>query len=386
MDFLAIERWIENVISETGTVKSSRKRSLEDQELPSQLSPKRQCRESDPQPPKQEKRRRLSSVSSGTLKRFPLDKLDKPVHFFDSGNSSDNLPADVKSLWDALHASAKLHIGIIPFSMKEQILSVMPDMPEAYFQSLSHDTNPLKWDTVVRLMETAKVCVEHSYDKVFWNFHIHLDILHEAIQGQAGVRLETLATNAIYRIYQPESYPKDYRLIDFGISLRPDENLRARLENVLDGNSSVDSTINPILSTQSPWLHTCPIAIPIETKPATPRGGTGEYQLGFWISAWHKRLDRLVGPTRAPTLPAITVVGHDWRLYMAEDKGDRIVFHGPMKIGSTARADELCALVACLRQLVAWTATNFKDWLSNLITLCEQHMDGADVPTVCGAW
>ncbi|KAH8743220.1 hypothetical protein F5883DRAFT_377975, partial [Diaporthe sp. PMI_573] len=120
-------------------------------------------------------------------------------------------------------------------------------------------------------------------------------------------------------------------------------------------------SINP--TTYAP-LQRYPIAVPIETKSTTtPKDPL--VQLGFMIAAIHRRLTTFSSPGRPlpvrliPTVPAILVVDHNWTLYFAADRRDRIDITGPVKIGSTESIDEIHKLFASLLLLQTWVIESY---------------------------
>lgn len=82
-------------------------------------------------------------------------------------------------------------------------------------------------------------------------------------------------------------------------------------------------------------LRECPIACAIETKTTTATTDA-VVQLGIWTVAWYRRMDTLWHTVHGPetasmaripvvSLPLIAIVDHEWSMYYAVDRGDRIV-------------------------------------------------------------
>lgn len=150
------------------------------------------------------------------------------------------------------------------------------------------------------------------------------------------------------------------------------------------------SSINP--TAYRPLLKN-PVAVVIETKSITAPTDP-LVQLGFMVAAMHRRLITLSSPGRplpvrlVPTLPMISVVDHNWTLYFAADRRNRIVSSvscvcrwylanvclqdivGPVKMGSTETIDEIYKLYTSLSLLRNWVVEHYvpalEAWLADL--------------------
>jgi hypothetical protein len=130
--------------------------------------------------------------------------------------------------------------------------------------------------------------------------------------------------------------------VDFALVISPPEEspLRLAVDRALQGlairalAASVvrdvpepSQSINP--TAYAPLLRD-PIAVAIETKSTTANKDP-LVQLGFIIAAFHRRLLTLSSPGRPlpvrliPTVPLISVVDHNWTLYFAVDRRNRVV-------------------------------------------------------------
>lgn len=66
------------------------------------------------------------------------------------------------------------------------------------------------------------------------------------------------------------------------------------------------------------------------------------------------------------SLPLVAIANHEWNLYFAVDKGDRIAMLGPTPMGSTRTIDGEYQLLAALRVLGDWMKDGqYMDWLRN---------------------
>jgi hypothetical protein len=70
------------------------------------------------------------------------------------------------------------------------------------------------------------------------------------------------------------------------------------------------------------------------------------------------------GP-QLPTLPLILIHDHEWSLYFAVDRLDKIEVFGPMQIGMTDNLPNIYQLLTMLGFLGAWIDTTFRAWVTN---------------------
>jgi hypothetical protein len=105
--------------------------------------------------------------------------------------------------------------------------------------------------------------------------------------------------------------------------------------------------------TDYPPLMRFPAAVTMETKIAGASLEEGRLQLGIWTAAWHRRMEMLgvgggkPGP-QLPTLPLILAHDHEWSLYFAVDRLDKIEIFGPMQIGMTDNLPNIYPLLTVL--------------------------------------
>lgn len=123
--------------------------------------------------------------------------------------------------------------------------------------------------------------------------------------------------------------------VDFALVLvpQPSSSLRTAIQQIINLTMSTPS-INQ--SAYTPLRYN-PIAIAVEAKTATASRDP-VVQLGFWTAAWHRRMEALRPPLAAladrtatirtmmmVSLPLISIVNHEWKVYFACDRGTRIV-------------------------------------------------------------
>ncbi|KAF6818282.1 hypothetical protein CSOJ01_01923 [Colletotrichum sojae] len=206
-------------------------------------------------------------AKASTAKQAALDQFEKPVRFMNSNITKESLPKDVEQLWGDLYDIA----ATAPMSFQP------PDT-----------TASMEWDKAKELVELAGSLEKDSAPESNWNFFVHHPTLRTTSDSCAGVWPEVLTTATTHEAFLPktlgsasEASRKTSKLIDFGISLIPDEDLLARLKDVLDEGSPADTSINPA---RLKWARCRPIGLPIETKSENPHRGTSEYQLGVDFS------------------------------------------------------------------------------------------------------
>ncbi|KAJ2997266.1 hypothetical protein NUW58_g698 [Xylaria curta] len=117
-----------------------------------------------------------------------------------------------------------------------------------------------------------------------------------------------------------------------------------------------------------------PTAISIVTKVPTCSDEEGcsdekgKIQLGVWTAAWHRRIAALVDLGNSPivTLPLLLAVGHDWKLFFACDRGDRIEIVGGMNVGNTNSLPGLYQLLVTVRLLADWIEKEYAAWIAKI--------------------
>lgn len=145
--------------------------------------------------------------------------------------------------------------------------------------------------------------------------------------------------------------------------------LRAIQTHVLRREPMETQSVNQ--TTYTPLMFR-PIATSIETKA---EGGAeeGKLQLGIWTSAWHRRMVSLMSMLKQRgdadsrplwasvgrstevlqivSVPLILVLGNEWKLIFACDRGDRLELLGEVPIGDTSTLLGLYTIVAVLHEL-----------------------------------
>ncbi|KAL5867461.1 hypothetical protein ACKVWC_011351 [Pyricularia oryzae] len=153
--------------------------------------------------------------------------------------------------------------------------------------------------------------------------------------------------------------------IDLALSLSPggDSQLKQDILGAVIAQPLAERTVS---QTMHDGLLFQPIAVAIETKTFQGDENYGLVQLGVWTAAWHVRMHKFMPPGHGKhlvTLPVLLVAHHNWSLFFACDRGERIdmVPFGP--IGGTWKLSETYKLLANLRALVDWVDECFREWM-----------------------
>ncbi|KAH6983682.1 hypothetical protein BKA56DRAFT_483122, partial [Ilyonectria sp. MPI-CAGE-AT-0026] len=130
--------------------------------------------------------------------------------------------------------------------------------------------------------------------------------------------------------------------------------------------------------TPYPPLQFRTIAVSIETK-AAGSAEEGRLQLGVWTAAWHQRMNDFFNSGIAKTtdsaqrtiitLPLLLSVEHNWKLFFACDRGDRLEVVGEMSVGDTNTLIGLYTIVAVVRELANWVDSTFREWVIGALDL-----------------
>ncbi|KAK4042322.1 hypothetical protein C8A01DRAFT_33671 [Parachaetomium inaequale] len=212
----------------------------------------------------------------------------------------------------------------------------------------------------IRAIErVARECLDLRRSEAAWNAHVHGPLLELALSRRRGSVVYENATSArILPCFRPSlvtgevSEGKMNRLIELST--------RARSTALASAQLNVNQTDYTPLTRS-------PSAVSIETKVAGASLEEGRLQLGIWTAAWHKRMEMLGvgggmhGP-QLPTLPLILVHDHQWSLYFAVDRLERIEVCGALLIGMTDSFPNIYQLLTVLGLLGTWVDTTFCSW------------------------
>ncbi|KAL9607603.1 MAG: hypothetical protein Q9167_007498 [Letrouitia subvulpina] len=114
---------------------------------------------------------------------------------------------------------------------------------------------------------------------------------------------------------------------------------------------SLNQTVGPTAN--------CPIFLDIEVKK-THTVRDSRIQLAIWETAAIKKR-KLQGWSTSFPIPAITVDGHQWTLYIFyEISNEKIIMMGPLNIGSTRDRQEAWRLLRILWALIQWGIGDYR--------------------------
>ncbi|TGJ80086.1 hypothetical protein E0Z10_g8676 [Xylaria hypoxylon] len=213
-----------------------------------------------------------------------------------------------------------------------------------------------------------------SRSEAAWNEKVHGPMLDLAVLHTSNIAVENVTRANIAGRFIPSSaatYDAQFngRMIDYALVLRPEPGLNERL---LDFVSHLDyPTFN---QTNYPPLRTWPTGIFVETK-AKEHGqciAEAKIQLGIWAASWFNRVARFPEKTPSsntsskpplPFVPILLVDRGSWEVYFAFDDRSRYDICGPIEMGNTKSLKDAYRLLAGLRDLTQWMATEFRVWV-----------------------
>jgi hypothetical protein len=197
----------------------------------------------------------------------------------------------------------------------------------------------------IRAIErVARECLDLRRSEAAWNAHVHGPLLELVLSTY-----ENATTARILPCFRPSLVTGEVlegKMVDFVLAPRLSPELDAVIQNRLIGLSTrakspalASAQLNVNQTDYTP-LTRSPLAVSIETKVAGASLEEGHLQLGIWTAAWHRRMEMrgvgrgMQGP-QLPTLPLILVHNHQWSLYFAVDRLERIEVYGALPIGMT---------------------------------------------------
>lgn len=305
----------------------------------------------------------------GLKSRGNLSRLEKPVSIVGLGTgatAAKTISDDIRALYKIIKAAAQFKQRIIPYEVRDQILALEDDIPDATFREPNLDTAPAASDahvTLLRIVRAATKSEQYKRSEAGWNNHVHAPLLElvfgsdpwdpdgpdadkpvvarfEAVMGATivgtaipfiqpsqrddadlacSVSLNSSAegTNAdsagagaidLTRINLTELHSRsESKKVDYVLVMYINE--KEKLRQVI-WDSTFEKRLGYGYVNQTLLLNLLynPIAVSIETKIASSQADP-LVQLGLWTAAWHKRMyelrDRLFPLRRSLTfLPA----------------------------------------------------------------------------------
>ncbi|KAK4137954.1 hypothetical protein BT67DRAFT_447641 [Trichocladium antarcticum] len=232
------------------------------------------------------------------------------------------------------------------------------------------------------IKDHARECLALRRSEAAWNAKVHEPLLELALSRRhTPVICENATSARILPCFLPclvTGEVAEGKMVDFVLApdLGAESELDAAIQNKLVElakqmkSSGLVSAYLCVNQTDYPPLTRSPAAVTIETKIAGASLEEGRLQLAIWTAAWHRRMETLgvgggkPGP-QLPTLPLILTYDHQWSLYFAVDRLDKIEVVGPMPIGMTDNLPNIYQLLTVLGFLGAWVDTTFRAWVIN---------------------
>lgn len=350
-----------------------------------------------------------------------LQRLDKPVLFdsLDDNAGLIQLPEDVRELYYNIFAATKYQSGIYPAEIRTEIEALYTGHPppdsvyrkpgggndqDGIGQEEEHffDYLPIsalfsgtaegatsqariahaEFYKVRAIKDRARECLALRRAEAAWNTKVHEPLLELALSRRhTSVICENATSARILPCFLPcliTGEVAEGKMVDFVLApnLGSESELDIAIRNKLVElakqmrSSGLISARLCVNQTDYPPLMRSPAAVTMETKVAGASLEEGRLQLGVWIAAWHRRMEMLgVGGGKSgpqlPTLPLILTHDHEWSLYFAVDRLDKIEIFGPMQIGMTDNLPNIYQLLTVLGFLGAWIDTTFRTWVIN---------------------
>ncbi|KAI0865150.1 hypothetical protein F4860DRAFT_346202 [Xylaria cubensis] len=220
--------------------------------------------------------------------------------------------------------------------------------------------------------------IEYELAEASWNEDIHKPMLHLATLHTPSILAVNITCATIITEYKPKvsaytlPIPADGKMVDFAMVLqskKDDKITESRIAHFLD---TLDyPTFNQ--SNTAPLVY-MPSGVFIETKTSGGSLNEAKTQLGIWLASWFNRVSRFPWDDEAnieqfppPAIPLIIIHGASWKLWFAFDKRSEYEIYGPIDLGDTTRLLDLYRILAVLRVLAQWMATDFRTWVDECL-------------------
>ncbi|KAH6881068.1 hypothetical protein B0T10DRAFT_494742 [Thelonectria olida] len=348
---------------------------------------------------------RTQRSRSPTKRTQNLQALEKPIRYVAlKDNATDQLPTDVQLLYNRIYDITVEHDAIFPhYARKEISDAIRRTKKDSWFyrERTSEEGKVQKVDEHVARsralaeLQTLKDIESEAHDCLYlgraeaaWNLDVHGPLLKLALAQHHCVKKELVTTARIASPFLPPMSIRgnsvESKMIDLVLVLGFDDETsdsdKRLAELIREKVWSQPGDKQFVNQTQYPPLQFRPVAVSIETK-AAGSAEEGRLQLGVWTTAWHQRMNDFFdsGSTKPRerakpsivTMPLLLIVEHDWKLFFACDRGDRLEIVGEMSVGDTSTLIGLYTIVAVLRQLADWVDSTFRNWIIDALDLPE---------------
>lgn len=371
---------------------------------------------------------RKRPATSPKKSRAVLDQLQKPIRIHAVPDYSDaikSLPDDVIPLYNAI-AAADDKDGIVPHEVRQEVAEIIRDSPR-YFDKADNPAGAARAKEVFHSLCAIKrrAADSQTYQRCesAWNNLVHTPFLQLVFESDipdsnttktksphpqplVHVRAEpvmsaTISGDSIPLIKTADGDPfepacsvsVESLLVSDNASNYAESNLSlslmrsrgVKVDYVLAIDFPEDAPVRKVISraiNTGPLPHVnqtaylplkeSPIAVAIETKTETSAQDP-LVQLGIWTAAWYQHMydlrEHIAGPGPKPRLvsvPLVQVVGHNWYVYFACDRGASLDIYGPVTLGSTDGILSMYALLSSLGALKEWAqktfCTSIEEW------------------------
>ncbi|KAH8662647.1 hypothetical protein BGZ61DRAFT_368597 [Ilyonectria robusta] len=331
-----------------------------------------------------------------------LRALEKPIEYVAlEDDAAAQLPADMQSLYNRIYEITVEHDRFLPQNAREDVQSILrrnirddwfmsADAGEANADDVAqnegeqHDASA-ELQALKKIESAARDSMRLGRSEGAWNIEVHGPLLDLALSRHRCVMKEYVTTSQIAPAFIPPTTGGGNlvtgKMVDFVLVLAPDDEHSSvadtKFANLIHRTVLAQpGGVQYINQTQYPPLQFRPISVSIETK-ASGSAEEGKLQLGVWSAAWHQRMRALLnsgatkstdGERRIITLPLLLVVGHEWKIFFACDRGDHIDIVGDMSIGDTKNIIGLYTVMAVLAELARWSTSVFGEWITDVLT------------------
>ncbi|KAJ8124296.1 hypothetical protein O1611_g9345 [Lasiodiplodia mahajangana] len=331
-------------------------------------------------------------ISMGELRRKMQhhkseDLYDKVTRALDGGY----LPMELRNVLDTKLGLKEQHITLYakrpvrPMAEPElkaaqflrdanaQIDGLLPEF--FHFESLLLELKALR-TIVARTRDHKKL----NLAEPSWNESVHRPMLDLAVLHNPTVGIENITGASIKREFLPKpasrlSVTPDTGLISYAMVLNPQVEERLEFERVVNFINLLDF---PGFNQSSYYpLRLMPSGVFIETKASVHRSSEAKFRLGMWLASWYNRVSEFPCSENnyilpPPVIPILLVEAASWELYFAFDTGSQYEVCGPVD-GSmgTKTLHDAYRLLAVLRTLAHWMATDFLEWVDDCLKQAE---------------
>lgn len=316
-----------------------------------------------------------------------------PVVIKDFGTPGFPIPTDVKPLYkDLAFIAAGRHViplAIQSIAAKELLEETFPENFLSQVMQQEQGEQKLTgglgyqdfWTQVLKVEGSATACFNAKLPEASWNSEVHSTVLNLALVGPwkaKGIWYRDVTPAKITDKALLPKYAKgdsmQSKMVDYVLALNPDSDgdlqhrIVARLiADQMKANMKAEqrSSIN---HTDAEYLSFSPIAVSMQTKRGAIDEDNMRVQISLWVSAHFARLRQLNSKVELPSLPILVMLGHKWKLMIAQVKNNsKIVILGDKDLGDTCSVKGVFQIIAVVRRLADWVHDDYLPWFESSI-------------------